>query len=53
VARLWNTDPGPATAGDARPRDGHVVELQRSDGLRVWSDTGDTVPWLDAYATDF
>ena len=33
---------------------GHVVELQRSDGsFGVWSDTDDTVPWLDAYATDF
>jgi len=28
--------------------------LQRSDGsFGVWSDTGDTVPWLDAYAADF
>ena len=28
--------------------------LQRSDGsFGVWSDSDDTVPWLDAYATDF
>ena len=33
---------------------GHIVELQRSDGsFGVWSDTDDTVPWLDAYAADF
>ena len=28
--------------------------MQRSDGsFGVWNDTDDTVPWLDAYATDF
>ncbi len=33
---------------------GHIVELQRCDGsFGVWSDSDDTVPWLDAYATDF
>src|SRR5204863_235246 len=33
---------------------GHVVELQRSDGsFGVWTETEETVPWLDAYATDF
>ena len=54
VARLWHTDPGPATAETLDRAIGHVVELQRSDGsFGVWSDTGDTVPWLDAYATDF
>jgi len=54
VARLWNTDPGPAIAEALDRAIGHVVELQRSDGsFGVWSDTGDTVPWLDAYATDF
>jgi len=54
VARLWHADPGPATAETLDRAIGHVVELQRSDGsFGVWSDTGDTVPWLDAYATDF
>ncbi len=54
VARLWHTDPGSATAETLDRAIGHVVELQRSDGsFGVWSDTGDTVPWLDAYATDF
>ena len=54
VARLWRTDPGPATAETLDRAIGHIVELQRSDGsFGVWSDTGDTVPWLDAYATDF
>jgi uncharacterized protein YfaS (alpha-2-macroglobulin family) len=54
VARLWHTDPGTATAETLDRAIGHVVELQRSDGsFGVWSDTGDTVPWLDAYATDF
>jgi uncharacterized protein YfaS (alpha-2-macroglobulin family) len=54
VARLWHTDPGSATAEALGRAIGHVVELQRSDGsFGVWSDTGATVPWLDAYATDF
>ncbi len=54
VARLWHADPGAATAETLDRAIGHVVELQRSDGsFGVWSDTDDTVPWLDAYATDF
>ncbi len=54
VARLWRTDPGPATAETLDRAIGHIVEMQRSDGsFGVWSDSGDTVPWLDAYATDF
>ncbi|HEX3538129.1 MAG TPA: alpha-2-macroglobulin [Stellaceae bacterium] len=54
VARLWRTDPGPATAETLDRAIGHIVELQRSDGsFGVWSDSGDTVPWLDAYAADF
>jgi alpha-2-macroglobulin len=54
VAQLWRTDPGPATAETLDRDIGHIVELQRSDGsFGVWSDTGDTMPWLDAYATDF
>ncbi len=54
VARLWHTDPGfsPAQALDGAI--GHIVELQRGDGsFGVWTDSDDTVPWLDAYATDF
>jgi len=54
VARLWHTDPGASTAGTLDRAISHVVELQRSDGsFGVWSDSGDTVPWLDAYAADF
>ena len=54
VARLWHTDPGSATAETLDRAIDHVVELQRSDGsFGVWSDTGDTIPWLDAYAADF
>src|SRR5262249_19916543 len=54
VARLWRTDPGASIAATLDRAIGHVVELQRSDGsFGVWSDSGDTVPWLDAYATDF
>ena len=46
--------PAPATAETLDRAIGHIVELQRSDGsFGVWSDTDDTVPWLDAYATDF
>jgi uncharacterized protein YfaS (alpha-2-macroglobulin family) len=54
VARLWHADPGASTAETLDRAIGHVVELQRLDGsFGVWSDTGDTVPWLDAYAADF
>src|SRR5271166_5959458 len=54
VARLWHTDPGASTAETLDRAIGHVVELQRSDGsFGVWSDSGYTVPWLDAYAADF
>ena len=51
---MWRTDPGPATAETLDRAISHIVELQRSDGgFGVWNDSGDTVPWLDAYATDF
>ena len=54
VARLWRTDPGFSPAETLDRAIGHIVELQRSDGsFGVWSDSDDTVPWLDAYATDF
>ena len=54
VARLWGTDAGPTTAETLDRAIGHIIELQPSDGsFGVWSDTGDTVPWLDAYTTDF
>lgn len=54
VARLWRTEPGFSPAVMIDKAIGHVVELQRSDGsFGVWSDTDETVPWLDAYATDF
>src|SRR4051812_27465116 len=54
VAALWRTDAGfsPAAAIDGAL--GHTLELQRTDGsFGVWTDGDDTVPWLDAYATDF
>jgi len=54
VARLWRTDPGFSPAETLDRAIGHIVELQRPDGsFGVWSDSDDTVPWLDAYATDF
>jgi len=54
VAGLWRTDPGFAPGEVIDRAIGHVVELQRSDGsFGVWNETDDTVPWLDAYATDF
>jgi alpha-2-macroglobulin len=54
VAQLWHSDPGYSPAATVDRAIGHVVELQRSDGsFGVWSDSDDTVPWLDAYATDF
>jgi uncharacterized protein YfaS (alpha-2-macroglobulin family) len=54
VASLWQTDPGFTPAKQIDAAIGHIAELQRSDGsFGVWSDTDDTVPWLDAYAADF
>ncbi len=54
VAKLWHTDPGFDPAKEVAGAIGHIAELQRSDGsFGVWSDTDDTVPWLDAYAADF
>ena len=54
VAGLWRTDPGFDPAGAIDSAIGHIAELQRSDGsFGVWNETDDTVPWLDAYATDF
>ena len=54
VAGLWRTDPGFSPAATLDRAIGHIVELQRGDGsFGVWSDSDDTVPWLDAYATDF
>ena len=54
VAKLWHTDPGFDPAKEIAGAIGHIAELQRSDGsFGIWSDTDDTVPWLDAYAADF
>ncbi len=54
VAGAWRTDPGFSAAEAVDRAIGHVVELQRADGsFGVWNDTDNTVPWLDAYATDF
>jgi uncharacterized protein YfaS (alpha-2-macroglobulin family) len=54
VSQLWRTDPGFSPADAIDRAIGHVVEMQRSDGsFGVWSDSDTTVPWLDAYATDF
>src|SRR5579862_8793967 len=54
VAGLWHTDPGFSPAATLDRAIGHIVELQRGDGsFGVWSDSDDTVPWLDAYASDF
>lgn len=54
VAGLWRADPGFSPAGAVDRAIGHILELQRSDGsFGVWTDGDDTVPWLDAYATDF
>jgi alpha-2-macroglobulin len=54
VAKLWQTDPGFTPAKTIDGAIGHIAELQRSDGsFGVWSDTDETVPWLDAYAADF
>ncbi len=54
VAGLWRTDPGFSPAATLDRAIGHIVELQRPDGsFGVWSDSDDTVPWLDAYAADF
>ena len=54
VASLWKADPGFSADKTLDGAIAHIAELQRSDGsFGVWSDTDDTVPWLDAYAADF
>ena len=54
VAALWKTDPGFSADKTLDGAIAHITELQRSDGsFGVWSDTDNTVPWLDAYAADF
>ena len=54
VAGLWRTDPGFSPAAAIDRAISHILELQRSDGsFGVWSESDDTVPWLDAYAADF
>ena len=54
VASLWQADPGFSPDKTLDGAIAHIAELQRSDGsFGVWSDTDDTVPWLDAYAADF
>jgi uncharacterized protein YfaS (alpha-2-macroglobulin family) len=54
VARLWRADPGTVVAERLDGAIARIAGMQRSDGsFGVWSDSGDTVPWLDAYATDF
>ncbi|HEX3863764.1 MAG TPA: MG2 domain-containing protein [Stellaceae bacterium] len=54
VAGLWRTDPGFSPVAALDDAIGRIVGMQRSDGsFGVWNDTDDTVPWLDAYATDF
>ncbi len=54
VAQLWRTDPGFSPAKTLDGAIERIVGMQRTDGsFGVWSDTDETVPWLDAYATDF
>jgi hypothetical protein len=54
VSKLWNTDPGFSASEALDGAIGHIVSMQKGDGsFGVWDDSGDTVPWLDAYATDF
>jgi alpha-2-macroglobulin len=54
VAGLWRTDPGFSPAETVDRAIGRAVELQRADGsFGVWTDTDETVPWLNAYAADF
>ncbi|MBV8889235.1 MAG: alpha-2-macroglobulin family protein [Alphaproteobacteria bacterium] len=54
VAALWHSDAGFSTGQAVDGAIERVVGMQRGDGsFGVWDDTGDTVPWLDAYATDF
>jgi uncharacterized protein YfaS (alpha-2-macroglobulin family) len=54
VAGLWRSDPGFDPTATLDRAIGHIVELQKADGsFGVWNDSDDTVPWLDAYATDF
>jgi hypothetical protein len=54
VAKLWRSDPGFSPAAALDGAIGRIIAMQRSDGsFGVWNDSDDTVPFLDAYATDF
>ncbi|HEX5318023.1 MAG TPA: alpha-2-macroglobulin [Stellaceae bacterium] len=54
VSKLWNTDPGFSANAALDGAIAHIAGMQKTDGsFGVWSDNDETVPWLDAYATDF
>jgi hypothetical protein len=54
VAKLWRADPGFSPAAALDGAIGRIASMQRSDGsFGVWNDSDETVPFLDAYATDF
>ncbi len=54
VAKLWRSDPGFSPEAALDGAIGRIAAMQRSDGsFGVWNDSDETVPFLDAYATDF
>ena len=54
VSQLWHSEAGFSPEDTLAGAIERIVGMQRSDGsFGVWSDSDDTVPWLDAYATDF
>src|SRR5581483_635784 len=54
VAKLWNTDPGFSANAALNGAIARIANMQKSNGaFGYWDENSDTVPWLDAYATDF
>jgi hypothetical protein len=54
VSKLWNTDPGFSANAALDGAIARIANMQKSNGaFGYWDADGDTVPWLDAYATDF
>jgi alpha-2-macroglobulin len=54
VSKLWNADPGFSANAALDGAITRIANMQKSNGsFGYWDENSDTVPWLDAYATDF
>ncbi|HEY1798399.1 MAG TPA: alpha-2-macroglobulin [Stellaceae bacterium] len=54
VSKLWNTDPGFSATAGLDSAIARIAGMQKANGsFGYWDENTETVPWLDAYATDF